>query len=245
MSPLHSVIVAEPMKRITFGFFAVCLCFTSGCGSNSDVTEDGVARDHLDANVAAAGKLPEIYTSGLDAAVTRSIDQAMDAVRKEPRSDKRWGYLGMLVLAHDLYEPAAKCFSEATRLNQSEPLWPYYESIALRSLDLKTAIDRSRRAVELFGTGVVPPRIRLAKMLIEDEQLGEAEAVLSDVIKDEPENAVARVALAKIYLLKNQPQQALESIDLAQINLANANHVVAGCRSPPSSWSVRRGEEAG
>ncbi len=178
--------------------------------------EDGTARNGQVASDAGQGKLPEIDPAGLDAAVTRSIDEAMDAVQKDPRHAQRWGHLGMLLLAHDLFEPAAKCLSEAARLNQSEPLWPYFESIALRTLDPTTAIDRSRRAVELFGDGSVVPRTRLADMLIEGEQLDEAETVLSEVIRSEPGNVRAHVALAKLHLLKNQPQRALASIDRAR-----------------------------
>ena len=213
MSRSRSAIFTARIKRVTLGCIVVGLGFTGGCGSRHEAADEGA---NLSGQVAGPRRIPDIDSAALDPAVIRSIDEAVDVVRKRTDHPQAWGRLGMLLLAHDLLRPAAECLAEAGRRDPSEPHWPYFESIALRSLDLASAIERLRRAVKLFGDKSTLPQSRLAEMLIEGEQLDDALSVFSGVIESEPENVRARVGLAKVHLLRNEPRRALEHIDRAR-----------------------------
>ena len=204
----------ERVKRLAFGCLLACLA--SGCGVDRGGQDDTPVRSGRSASGSGVAQLPQIDPAGLDVALAKSINEAAGAVQLDSLNDERWGRLGMLLLAHDLFEPAAKCLSEAARLDVNEPRWPYYESVALRTQDPNAAVDRLRRAIELFGDGSNVPRIRLATMLIDQERLEEAASVLSAVLSRESENTAAQVAMARIHLLENQPRQALECIDRAR-----------------------------
>lgn len=216
MSRSRFAIFSDRIKRVAFGCVVVGLGFAGGCGSRHEAADEDANQNGLVTRVERPGRIPDIDSAALDAAVIRSIDEAVDVVRKRPDHPQAWGRLGMLLLAHDLQMPAAECFAEAGRRNPNEPHWPYFESIALRSLDLESAIERSRRAAELFGDKSTVPKSRLADMLIEGEQLDDAQSVLTEVIRSDPRNARARVGLAKVHLLRNEPRRALEHIDRAR-----------------------------
>ncbi len=203
------------LQRTTCGYGVVWLCISMGCGPSQQGVDQAPSRSVEDSGDGKPGNLPNVDRDGLDEAVVRSIDEAMNSVHLAPRSADRWGRLGMLLLAHDQFVPAADCLAHAATLNRVDGRWPYLEAIATRTLDPPRSIDRMRRAAVLFGDQSVVPRTQLAELLIESEQLDEAEKLLSELTRRRPDNTRALIAQAKLGLLRNQPRQALESIERA------------------------------
>src|SRR5689334_16462431 len=63
-----------------------------------------------------AGRLhdpPALDLRGVDPAAGEAIGAASDRVRREPDPAASWGRLGMVLLAHDFFLPAAACLEQA------------------------------------------------------------------------------------------------------------------------------------
>ena len=60
-----------------------------------------------------------------DAEVRQAVEHARQKVLDQPGDAHAWGYLGMVLMAHDFLAEADPCFAEAARLNPKSPTWPY------------------------------------------------------------------------------------------------------------------------
>ena len=94
---------------------------------------------------------PAVRVAVPDPDVAAAIEQARDAVRKEPRSGRAWGQLGMVLSAHAYMTEAATCYDQAGRLDPTEPRWPYFHALAVRPEDPAAAVPLLRRAADLWG----------------------------------------------------------------------------------------------
>src|SRR5437870_4774276 len=94
---------------------------------------------------------PQVDLSFADPVVSRTIKEAYSEFRKNPRSGKAWGRLGMVLVAHDLRREGNDCFVQAERLDAREFRWPYYQGITLSQGDPETALVKLKQAVELSG----------------------------------------------------------------------------------------------
>ncbi len=188
----------------------IVLLVASGCGTEPAATNPGEGPAGDDRKPAVA--LADVDWGSLDTAVAQAIRDAERLVVAKPGSADRWGRLGMLLLAHDLFAPAGNCFATAESLNSSEPRWPYFEGIALRQLNPVAAASKLRIAAEQYGPRVVPPQLRLAELLIELERLDEAESLLMRVLQSNADQPDARMVLAQIDLLRDRPQACLDRL---------------------------------
>jgi tetratricopeptide (TPR) repeat protein len=158
-----------------------------------------------------AGKL-------LDPAVRKTLQDAIDAVKKDAKQSRHWGELGMLLLAHDLFEPSAKAFAMAELLDAQEARWPYFRAMALRTIDPETAIEHFRNAAMRYGADRPEPRLRLAELLLADEQLLETKGVLDDLLASHPNHVGVGMALAQWHLLADQPRECLDGLRRAGVD---------------------------
>src|SRR5207302_11227917 len=71
---------------------------------------------------------PVVDLQGVEPRVAAAIEEARASVNHSPASAESWGRLGMVLLAHQFWEEARRCFVEAERLNRAEPRWPYFQA---------------------------------------------------------------------------------------------------------------------
>ena len=91
--------------------------------------------------------VPELDLSEMEPAVSRKVQEHIEAVREAPRSGAAWGRLGRVLHAHDLEREAAACYETAVELEPNELEWHYLLIHALRSVDADEALAQSQRAL--------------------------------------------------------------------------------------------------
>src|SRR5580704_855316 len=68
---------------------------------------------------------PEIPSTVHDPEIIAVLEWARNSVISEPRSGQAWGDLGLVFRAHRFNDQSNVCFAEASRLDPSNPRWPY------------------------------------------------------------------------------------------------------------------------
>ena len=156
-------------------------------------------------------RLPNIPTAGLDPAAAKLIQQHLDEVRAKPRSADAWGKLGALLKSYTFREQAETCLSQAARLDDKNPRWPYL----LGTLGVDP-LRNFRRAIALCGNEPEMPRLRLARLLAESGQPDAARSELQDLLRAKANSAPARLLLAQMS------KDTKEAIAMAQACATNS-----------------------
>ena len=74
---------------------------------------------------------PELHLAGAEPEAVAAIQEARAEVIRKPRSPAAWGYLGLLLFAHDYYAEAEPCLVRAEHLDPADPHWPYFQGLIL------------------------------------------------------------------------------------------------------------------
>lgn len=156
--------------------------------------------------------LPVLDLADLDPASAQVIQAARAHVRDDLLAADGWGQLGMTLMAHDILEPAARCFAQAARLDGNEARWPYFEAIAVRAVEPETAIVLLEQAAQRFGDEPNAAGLRLAELLIDRNQLEQAKRVLEGILNKDPANAWACRTMGRIHLLQKNFHACLTSL---------------------------------
>ena len=156
---------------------------------------------------------PTVDLSGAGPAVTAAIESALARVRQAPRDAEAWGFLGMVLYAHDYFVEAPECFRQAGRLDRREPRWPYYLGVVLAMADPPAALPELRRAVDLWGEGELQPRLRLADLLLAQGHVDEAEEQYQTALKQAPQDGRSHLGLARVALERNDRGTALKHLE--------------------------------
>lgn len=122
--------------------------------------------------------VPEVALDRTDTPLVQLVEQAQTDVRRQPRTGKTWGKLGMVLAANSFVPPARECFANAERFDPSDERWPYLRGESLRQESrLHEAIPLLRHALAVSRTSHHRPTIvfRLAWALIDEGELDEAE----------------------------------------------------------------------
>jgi tetratricopeptide (TPR) repeat protein len=120
---------------------------------------------------------PDVPREGVSKELAPVLDEAHQAVLRQPRSGAAWGKLGM-VLAANGYDPqAVRCFEQAERLDADDPRWPYLRGVRLLSGRPGEGVPLVRRSLALAHAPEQRATIefRLAMALIADGELNEAD----------------------------------------------------------------------
>ncbi len=166
---------------------------------------------------------PQVDLEGADKAVVRAVNAASEGVRDAPDSAAAWGKLGMTLLAHEYRLPAAQCFERAAALDVQEPRWPYLHARSILLTDPIDAVPLLEQAAKLVGNDNLVPRLVLAELLLELGQPDDAERHLRQILSQEPDNARAFIALARIHFLRG-----------------NYHECRSSCRSAAASGGTRK-----
>lgn len=152
---------------------------------------------------------PTPALDGLDPAIAEVLTRQQARVRAEPRSAPAWGALGQAFLVYDFKPEAAACFAQAERLDRSEPRWAYFHGLSMFPDHVDLGLDRLARAVHLVGDTLDAPRLRLAQILAERGFVDLAEPHYRHLLQSDPNHAPARLGLARIALVRGQPEECL------------------------------------
>lgn len=156
---------------------------------------------------------PEISLTDLDPAIVKVVQQSFGAVVRNPRSGKAWGGLGMTYMVYEYREKAIECFDQAERLNPNEPRWPYFNGILHYPEEADLCLDKMERAVKLFKENSIAPRLRLAAIYAELGRFEEAERHYDQVLRKDPENAIALLGKGKIASANGRLEESVQYLE--------------------------------
>lgn len=166
--------------------------------------------------------------------ITRAaLEPALARVRAEPNSAEAWGECGKALRAYDLQPQANACFRRAMELDPSDGRWAYL-------LGLRLILDRPADAVPLLrlalergldsGAAASAVRLRLAELLLAQQETDEAEAMFRRVADADPQSDRARYGLALVALERGQ-WDAAEDLLRPLANSPRARKRAAGHRA--------------
>lgn len=147
---------------------------------------------------------PEVAREGIDPELADAIEAARKKIEVDPYSVERWGGLGKLLRAAQLYPEAVACFVQAEKLDPKNPRWPYLQGEALRLSDTRAALPPLQRAAALAGNAdTVAPFLRLAEVCLALGQNDEAEKQLRHALRIEPDDPAVHYTLGLLALARD------------------------------------------
>lgn len=152
---------------------------------------------------------PTIDLEHASPGVVAAISAARDAVLDEPASGKTWGHLAMVLRAHEFEAEANACFTEAEDLDPHDFRWPYLRGVSKAVTDPQAAIDCFQRSVEI-RPDLPLPRLRLAELYIDLNQLDKAESHLRAALDLDPGNPRTLLDLGRVAFLRDDLQESLD-----------------------------------
>jgi tetratricopeptide (TPR) repeat protein len=169
----------------------------------------------------ASPPIPNVHLhDGTDPELIEAVSQARWAIRRSPWSDQPRGHMAMLLYVHRLNAEAAVFYTQAEHLNPAEPRWPYLHSFVVAD-DPPAALELLRRAARLSAERPGSPdaaRLKLADVCLEQEQFDEAEREYRQLLAADPDHARAHLGLARLAVLRNQPEKALPHLKACASN---------------------------
>ena len=167
----------------------------------------------------------------------QAAESAQKAVADAPDRAETWGDLGNVYLVHGWETEAARCYQRAVNIYPAEFRWFYYLGLSTYKTDAQTAVDAFTKAIAL-DSDYPAVYVNHAHALRRLGRFEEARQQLTNVIKLDPENPFAELALgelslaakqfedARIHLkraLKLNPDQSEAHAAMAQVALALGN----------------------
>ena len=210
--------------------------------------------------------VPVIATTGLDPAIAKVVNEALNEVKHEPNSGSAWGKLGSVLMHYEFVAEAHMAFEHAEQLSLKEPRWRYLHALLLMNSTPDLALSKLKGAVALIehaeeATGVAPtdtPRLRLAQLLLERGHDAEAKAHCEALLRQKPNHAPALLGLARISFQQGRLSEStnllsrcvedahtaraanalLASVQRALGNIAGAEEVArkSSALSPDQPW---------
>jgi tetratricopeptide (TPR) repeat protein len=154
-----------------------------------------------------------------DAEVRQAVQSARQKVLDQPNDGKKWGHLGMVLLAHQLYAEADRCFDEAARLDPNSPNWPYGRAlIALKQHpdDAAAFLQQALLAERSRPEQQSAARLQLAETYLERHELEEAEKLFQEEWRRQPGQPRAALGLGLIALARDDARRAEDFLSQAR-----------------------------
>jgi len=176
----------------------------------------------------------------LEAPVRRLVEQRIAAVRAAPADALAHANLGAAYWANGMILPAAESFAQAGALDPSEPLWPYYQSRAMRSLGRTEGVRALlQRALEI-DEGSAPAHFLFGWIQFDDGDVAEARSSFQRARSLAPDQPEPLIGLATLALDEGQPKEARDLAQAALDRLETSRHA----RFVLGSALVALGEES-
>ena len=193
----------------------VALCVMSNCGRASPPAEEP-ATALIEVPAPDLAVLEPHVQRQLQVAQTR-LDDALSAEQPDPAELSRlFGEQGQLYFAYSFEEAARACFINAQKLSAQAHRWAYYLGRLLRKAgDAEASRTQFERALAL-DPAYRPTSIALAELHIETNRLEEAEHLLNQVLKQNPESTPALFGLGRIASMRNEHDRAIAHLEAAR-----------------------------
>jgi tetratricopeptide (TPR) repeat protein len=120
---------------------------------------------------------PNISLEGVHKVRAEKVEQALQEVRRQPRSGKTWGELGMTLMANGFFDKSIPCFAQAHRFDPKQARWLYFQGGMMLMFGQRDGFSKLRQSLGLARSATERRAIlfALAQALVEDGQLDEAE----------------------------------------------------------------------
>jgi tetratricopeptide (TPR) repeat protein len=127
--------------------------------------------------------IPDLPLDQMEKGVAEAVEEALQEVRRSPRSGPAWGRLALVLWANKYYVYAFPCLENAERFEPDNPRWPYLQAESLLRENHSEALIRFRRAVACAQESDLKEGalFRLAILLIGDDELAEGEHHLQEL----------------------------------------------------------------
>jgi tetratricopeptide (TPR) repeat protein len=149
-----------------------------------------------------------------DPEVAQAVTQARQRVLNKPFDANAWGHFGMVLQAHELLPEADQCYVEAAHLDPNAPNWPYGRGLIALTKESDRAVPLLRQALALAGHSGPPYdsaiRLQLAEALLERQQLDEAEQLLQEESRRQPQEPRVVFDLAMVAENRGDAKTARE-----------------------------------
>jgi tetratricopeptide (TPR) repeat protein len=160
---------------------------------------------------------PNISLEGVQKERADKVQQALEEVRRRPRSGKSWAELSMTLMANGFLDQAIPCLVQAEHFDPKQPRWPYFQGALLLTYGhregfakLHQALARARLPEE---RGAI--LFQLGQALVEDGQLDEAEQCLRELREIEGDSAGVHFGLGLLAI--NREDRAAARDHLSQL----------------------------
>ena len=175
----------------------------------------------------AATEIPGGDLTDGDPEVVAVVQDAREAVTREPKSAATWGRLGRILQVHNFYQESIRAYTEASRLDPSSAEWPYLRaSVLLVGPRPTDAIADLELAAERGGLDEMP-RLRLAELLIGQGRFEEASDPIRRVLAAQPNDPRAALLNAQVAVSRQAWSEALQHLEGIAENPAARKQVCA------------------
>lgn len=158
---------------------------------------------------------PELNLAGADPEVAAALEEAREAVIRQPQSAETWGLLARRLHAASLLDQAAVCYGEAERLDATNADWPYLHALILSAGPAPAeAVPLLQSAVERERASPLP-RLRLGEVLLEQGRHEDAAGQFQAVLAIDPAEPRAHLRLAQLAAARQQWRECLHHLEPA------------------------------
>jgi tetratricopeptide (TPR) repeat protein len=142
--------------------------------------------------------VPAVNVDGLDADVKAAILKSRNEAVAQPKSAQASGSLGMVLEAHDLYQPAVLAYQRTVRLDPQEFRWRYYLALSLEKTGrLDEALASISEGLRIHPD-YAPAILKRAELLLKLGRFPESAAVLQTFLAKNPGSPLALYFLGRV-----------------------------------------------
>ncbi len=158
-----------------------------------------------------ADEVPELNLASMEPQVAKALTAAREGILADIENDESWGKLGVVLDAHEMYDPAIACYRVAHRIDPREFRWAYF-----LGRTLKFQGEESPEIVELLESAT---KIR--------PDYAPAEVRLGDALSRQGRKEDARDAYQRAIELDGQSWMAYRGLGQTLLDLGDAKGAVA------------------
>jgi protein O-GlcNAc transferase len=148
--------------------------------------------------------VPTLSLEGVDAEVRDLILTAHQQALAQPASAQASGRLGMVLQAHQLYQPAKLSYERAIRLDPKEFAWRYYLTLVLQQLSQPDKALEALSAALHIRSDYAPAILRRGDLLFQLGRFPESGAAYESLLVQNPGSAEALYGLARVKYAREE-----------------------------------------
>jgi len=191
---------------------------------------------------------PQIRLDGVQKELAESVERALEDVRRQPRSGAAWGKLAMILHVNGFDDHDVDCYRNAERFDPKNPRWPYLHAVRILDGDRPQAVLLLRQALAVAENpddrAVV--LFRLARVLLENQELDEAERHLQALREIESDSPRVHFGLGELAVARDDRLAARRHLTaLIQVPFARKHALARLAALEDSKETARKYQEDG